>query len=501
MPIEVLKVNIPRYMMPSVQNLREYQTEAIERLQEEISLGTQRIILQLPTGAGKTIIAAELIKRAVQNGNRALFICDMLTLIEQTSEKFRHQGIPHGIIQANHLMTNPNLPVQVCSIQTLNRRDTPQANLVLIDEVHCLHKAHIELMNRLPNAVVIGLSATPWTKGLGKYFSSLVVGATVSKLIEEGYLVDTTVFAPFRPSLKGIKIVAGDYQKKQLADRVNSKVLIGRLVEHWLRYGEDRQTIAFAVNIAHSRHIAAVFNDTGIPAAHIDGYMSSPTAKLQRQEIIKQFKAGEIRILSSVGVLSKGFDYPGATCMIWARPTRSLILAIQMLGRAVRPFSAKTDAIIIDHAGNTIRHGFITDSLPDQLDNGSEDVAARKRANPTPVKCRSCGVMRTPGQRCKRCGHEPPNEVIHTNENLVQVRRVKLRRVKPSKAEKQKFYSDLLRIRQEENYSDDWVRRCYSIRFRVSPRMLDSRVSDTVSPDTKRFIYSFCAGVRRRPLG
>lgn len=369
-------------------------------------------------------------------------------------------------------------------------------------------------MDQLPNAAIIGLSATPWTEGLGKYFSSLVVGATASELIELGYLVDTTVFAPFTPSLKGIKIVAGDYQQKQLADRVNTKVLIGRLVEHWFKYGESRQTIAFAVNVAHSKHIARVFSEAGVSAAHIDGYMNSAAAKLERKETINRFKAGGIRMLSSVGVLSKGFDYPGAGCMIWARPTRSLMLAIQMLGRALRPFAGKTDAIIIDHAGNTVRHGFITDPLPYHLDDGTNEGGVRTLPNP-PVECRSCGVLRTPGKPCKKCGYEPPNEVIHTHDTLVQIRQAKSTAI----GEEQRFFSELLRIQIDEGYSDDWVQRCYEIRFGVSLRAeipnhflkylppghpllprLEQKVADTVSQDTRQFIHNSCAGVRRRSL-
>lgn len=484
-------------------NLRQYQQNAINKISQKFSRNKKRVVLQLACGGGKSVIAAEMIRRAVEKGKRALFVADILTLIDQTSDVFDSLGLRHGIIQGNNIRHRPDLPIQICSIQTLNRRQLPDADLVIIDEVHCFHETHKKLMEHLPNAFFVGLSATPWRKGLGKYFDSLVVGATVLELISQGYLVDATVYGPVTPDLAGVPTAGGDWVKGKLAKQVDTYVLNGKIVDHWLKLGENRQTICFAVNIAHSKHIVERFNSAGISAAHIDCFTKRP----DRYPVIEGFKRGDIRILSSVGILSKGFDYPGAGACIMARPTKSYMLFIQMLGRAIRCFEGKTDAIVLDHAGNTERHGFITDRQPTWLDNGDERNKANERVSnePLPKPCPNCFFLKNPKELiCPNCGFEAKvqNEITESDEPLILLNKAMkqdktaipnesfdfLKTSDIQQEKKQQFYSELLELARLSGYKRSWVGRMYKARFGESPNGLKSEHSAHISETTWRFV-------------
>jgi superfamily II DNA or RNA helicase len=471
--------------------LRPYQIEAIEKLRQKFREGKRRIVLQLPTGSGKTILSAEMIRACLAKKNKCIFTADLITLIEQTSTRFDEYGLSHGIIQGKHEKFDPNQPLQICSIQTLNKREFPPADFIVIDEVHTLHKAHIRLMEANPGIPVVGLSATPWTKGLGRYFDDLVVGCTTQELVDMGFLVDTRVFAPTIPDLSKVGIRAGDYIEKQLAETMDTKLLNGDIVDHWLRLGENRQTISFGVNVAHSKHIARQFQEAGISAAHIDGYMTAPKAAEERKQILENFRNGKIKILSSVGVLTKGFDYPGASCIVMARPTRSLMLFIQCLGRGIRSFPGKLDCLILDHSGNTLRHGFITDPLPCELDDGKKKetpLVKPKTEEKLPKVCPVCKFVKPAGLRtCPVCSFTPEkqSDIVHTDEQLVEVKKSKI-----SREMKQNFYSELLKIQIENNYKAGWVANCFKDRFDIWPRKLLKIPAVDVSIETYNYVQA-----------
>lgn len=400
-------------------NLRDYQVGALDSIRSELRRGRRRVMLMSPTGSGKTAIAAEMVRAARTKNTRVLFVCDSVELIDQTSARFDLEGIEHGVMQAQHWRTNPSVPVQVASIQTLRKRRTPPFELCVIDEAHCLHKAHISLMAENTSAAFVGLSATPFARGLGKHFDSLVIAATTQGLIDQGHLVSARVFAPSTPDLSNVRTVRGDFDEAQLALETDKPKLVGDIVEHWFRIAKGRPTIAFAVNVAHSQHIAEQFHMAGIRAAHLDSH----TESRDRWNMIQAFKRGEIEVLSSVGILSKGFDYPAASCAIMARPTKSLMLYIQQAGRVLRTAEGKHDAIILDHAGNTERHGFVTDSLPTVLDDGTrKDKKATERKEPLPKKCSKCHFVKSTHQ-CPNCGFKPErqNTVEESGGVLVEV--------------------------------------------------------------------------------
>jgi DNA repair protein RadD len=386
--------------------LRDYQTKAITDCRQAFLQGKRAVMLQLPTGAGKSVIAGDMIEKALARGRRVCFVVDRLELINQMSEHLDNLGIDHGVIQGQHERFKPSQAVQVASIQTLAKRKVEAFDLYIIDEAHSFHDSHRRLMDGHNQARFLGLSATPFTKGLGRHFQQLVSGPSTTELIQAGYLVPFHVYAPSEPDLTGVSVVAGEWKEDELAEACDKPALIGDIVQTWLLKGEDRQTLCFAVNRAHSDHIREQFAAVGVAAAHLDCF----TPDHERKQIIEDFKSGAIRILCNVGILTKGFDAPIASCLIYARPVRSsLALYIQMGGRVLRTAPGKTDAIILDHAGNTIRFGFLTDDLPRKLDNGERPEKAEKKAKEKqPVKCSKCAYVKPANvHSCPKCGYAP----------------------------------------------------------------------------------------------
>ena len=326
--------------------LRDYQKQTIDQLRQSLQAGKKRPVVQAPTGAGKTVIAAALVNMARDRGKRVIFTVPFLSLINQTVERFFQNGIYEvGVMQGDHGMTNPNMPVQVCSVQTLARRNIPKADLVIVDECHNMFKIYDKWMND-PDWVdvpFIGLTATPWAKGMGKKgrWDDLIVCTTTTKLIDQKALSDFKVFAPAHPDLSGVQTVAGDYKLDQLASVMDRATLVADIIKTWLQRAANRPTVAFCVDRSHAKHVEQQFLASGVPAAYMDAF----TKIDDRDAIIARFKAGEIKVLCNVGVLTTGFD-ADVRCVILARPTKSEILYTQMIGRGLRQADGKDHCIL-----------------------------------------------------------------------------------------------------------------------------------------------------------
>ena len=467
-------------------NLRQYQVDSINDLRQAILKGHKRIVLQLATGGGKTTIASEMIRKANEKGKKCIFLADRIELVEQTSKRLDYEGIDHGIIMADNPRYKPRSLNQICSPQTLARRATPPADVVIIDECHVLYNIHKKMMAAMPNAVFIGLSATPFTKGLGKHYTNLVVGATTAKLTDEGYLVPVKVFAPSKPDLTKIRTIAGDYDEKELFARVNKPKLVADIVETWIKRAENRPTIGFAVNVLHSQFLCESFKDRGIRAAHIDSYMP----KAQREQIVADFKSGYIKVLFNVGILDKGFDYPEASCLIMARPTKSLMVYIQQAGRVLRPHDNKEDAIILDHAGNTQAHGFVTDDLPQELDDGIKkkvELVTKKQEEKGTI-CSSCSFVKQRHQyTCPCCGFVPKKKNAGIDVEAGDL--LEVTRTKVTLQDKQKLYSELLHVEIEKGYKRGFAAQMYRGKFGVWPKGLND-IPRIASLDTMNYVKS-----------
>ncbi|WP_166623344.1 DEAD/DEAH box helicase family protein [Pseudomonas aeruginosa] len=331
------------------QTLRQYQSDALNDLRRGIRDGHLVQMLMAPTGAGKTTIASAMKIGACAKGKRAFFIVDSLELVDQAAKRFYEDGLEVGVIQGDHPWTDYSKPIQVCTIQTLRSRwkdlaDHLKPDLVVIDEAHVLHKMHQEIITECVDRKipVIGLSATPFRKGLGRVFGRLVVSATLAELTDQGFLVPAHCYAPSIPDLKGIKTSTdGDWAEDALAEVMGSAKIMGDVVTNWLQLAKGRQTVVFGCNVAHSRELARQFTEAGILAAHVDGYMD----ELERAKIIKNFRHGSIRVLCNVAVLTKGFDAPETSCVVLARPTKSLMMHYQMMGRGLRTADGKKDCL------------------------------------------------------------------------------------------------------------------------------------------------------------
>jgi DNA repair protein RadD len=405
---------------PAAPELRPYQVEVIDKVAAEIGSGRRRVLLVSATGSGKTVIAAAIIAKSVRNGRRILIVAHRREIVAQTVAKLAAAGVEAGIIQAG-FPVSPELPVQVASIQTLHARAIrgakmamPPADRLVIDEAHHARAAtYGDVINGYPDAMVLGLTATPCRadgRGLGEIFEVLVECPQVAALVAQGFLAPSRVYAPSSPDLTGVRVERGDYVEAQLAERVNTTELVGDIVTHWLRLGERRPTLCFATSVAHSRHIRDQCRRAGILAEHIDG--STPSD--ERDAILQGLATGAVELVTNCAVLTEGFDCPDIGCLILARPTKSLGLFRQMLGRALRPAPGKSDAIILDHSGSVFVHGLPEDDIAWSLreDIGAVNLTHTARsataAGPALVDCPKCHAVRLRGAACAACGWQPP---------------------------------------------------------------------------------------------
>jgi len=450
--------------------LRPYQEQQKTELRAGLKTGQLIQMLMSPTGSGKTEVAKSIIEGSQSRQRRAWFIVDSVKLLDQTLARFHKDGLYAGAIQANHPLTDYTKPLQVVTVQSLRGRLDNLLNnyppeLVLIDEAHALHQVHIELIEwcRRRKVPVIGLSATPWRRGLGRVFDRLICTVTTADLTDMGFLVPTVCYAPTIPSLKGVKTKPnGDWVEDELAQVMGDAQLMGDVVQHWRELGENRKTMVFACNVEHSKRLAKEFCQAGVAAAHIDGYMPTDEAN----ELFKLYQQGKIRVLVSVAMLIKGVDDPSTSCIVIARPTRSIMLHFQMVGRGLRlsPDTGKTDCIIIDHSGNLLRNGKPTDDVPQVMDTGEGDRVDRRPQEQgdqeTKQKpCPKCSFLFV-GLLCPKCG----NEIVIPDGVAVaagKLTKLEDRRNVLGPTSKQHVFAELLGYAQSKGKKEGWAQYAY----------------------------------------
>lgn len=419
--------------------LRPYQIEAIAKLRQLLGEGKKRLVLQMTTGGGKTVVAAELIRLASEKGRRVLFLAHRRELVRQCSDKLRQFGVHHQIIMVGEdsgaLLVAMSNPVQVASKDTLWSRavrskklDLPPADLIIADECHRSNsRTWRELLGKYPVSTLIGLTATPARgdgRGLNEIYDGMVQAISCEELIKQGYLVPYKVFAPYRPDMKGVKVVAGDYQRKELEFRMDKVELVGDIVDNWLQLAQGRQTIVFASGVAHSIHLMEAFKKAGIVAAHLDG----KTPLDERDEIMRKMLSGEITVLSNVDCCTEGTDIPSVGCIVLARPTKSIVRYKQMVGRGMRVWEGKEDAILLDHSGCVYKHGFPDEEVPWTLDGKEKIDAAFQKAKKEgkgkePIVCKHCHAVFHGVPKCPNCGAEArqkKGKAVQTKDGLLK---------------------------------------------------------------------------------
>lgn len=469
--------------------LRPHQIRALAAIRASLGSGQKRPMVQAPTGAGKTILAAAIVAGALEKGRKVCFVVDAISLVDQTVNAFWSQGIRDvGVIQASHSLEDWSKPVQVASIQTLAKRTRwPAADVVLIDEAHRLHEAHRKWMAEA-SIPFIGLSATPWSKGLAKHFTGLIVAATTSDLIAQKYLCEFDVFGPGkRADLSGVKTGrtghGKDYVEKQLSEAVNTPELVADVIETWMALGENRPTLVFAVDCAHAKSLHERFEFSGIAA----GYQDKFTKPHERDYLRKRFASGHIKVVVNVGTLTTGVDWD-VRCIVLARPTKSEILYTQIIGRGLRMAEGKDKLLILDHTDTTEELGYVTQIHHDELDDGKA-AGKREHKPPGPKKCPKCTFLRPRGVReCPSCGHKVADPMSEVREIAGQLER---RTPKPviGPGEKQRWWSAFLTIADERGYSRGWAAHKYREKFDVWPRGLKDVPGDTGS-DIRNWVRS-----------
>jgi DNA repair protein RadD len=470
--------------------LRDYQLKTNREVWRAFNDGAQSVLLQAPTGSGKTICGAHLIAMRREHAReKVLVLAHRREIVMQTASKLMDAGIETGIIMANQAPMEW-ADVQVGSIDTLWARRKyqgfPEAQFVVCDEAHRLggdRWTKVYEHYKSQGAKMMGMTATPMRNdgvGLKKYFDVMVRCPDMPELIEMGYLCPVTYRVGIVPDVKGVKLTAGDYNRAQLEAVMDAGTLIGDVVENWLKFAGDRRTMVFAAGVAHSIHLMNQFKEAGINAVHIDGETDKPI----RDRVFQQINSGEVQVICNAMVYTEGTDIPCIDCIVDAAPSKSLIKYLQAGGRGMRTFPGKSSLLFMDHAGNVYRHGRLELPRDWELTEGKEQVEKlaeqRKKTEKVQITCSSCGFMFN-GVNCPRCG----TPLVLQGEAkdflpavLVEMTQYEYEHALASKRKKaaeptpQQFYSGFLWIAQERGHAKGWASYRYREKFGTWPNGL-----------------------------
>lgn len=340
--------------------LRPYQIQGIRDIFDAWNPAIKdlrNVLFQMPTGTGKTTVFSEIVRRARLKNKKILIVVHRKELVEQIVERLSNFDIEAGII-SGQFKPDVEKEVQVATIQSLSKREYPVADIVIIDECHHAKAAtYKKLWEIYPEARFLGVTATPVRmngEGFSDLFDILVNCGKLSEFVVQGYLVKVRHLVGVTPDLSSIKVKMNDYAQDELGELMQDTELMADLVESYHKKAEGKKTIVFAVNIEHSRQIVQQYRMEGIAAEHID----ANTPKKEREMILQRFREGQIMVLSNVDIVSEGFDVPDCEAVQLARPTKSLALYLQQVGRCMRPAPEKTEGIVLDNAGLWLEHGF-----------------------------------------------------------------------------------------------------------------------------------------------
>lgn len=400
-------------------SLRSYQTAIIDETRAHMAAGVKSILIESPTGSGKTAIAAWMLGTAQAKHKRCAGLVHRRELVRQTADTFEKINIPYKVLAADFkipprsFLYREDSLISVGAVQTVVRRlkTLEPFDFIFWDEAHhCTAGMWKKIRQANPDAFHVGFTATPWRldgSGLREYFDVIVHGPTPRWLIANGFLSHYEMYGPPGVNLKGIRTEMGDYDKVQLERAVDRPTITGDIIQYYWRYARGKRALGFAVSIQHSKHLVQQFNMKGIPAAHVDG----ETATDIRDGIFEDLALGKLKVVFNVGLVGEGYDCPAVECIIDACPTQSLTSYLQRMGRGLRVFPGKEKAILLDHAGNWAQHG-----LPDCDKYGRDrvwtlDGRDNKSGEDVPKtgylmrECPGCRrVQHTFGLKCAYCG-------------------------------------------------------------------------------------------------
>lgn len=399
---------------------------ALDGVQRVYRSGKRRALLVAPTGSGKSAMTRYMLERTRK---RTMILCHRGELRDMICEAM---SVPYGVIDDSRRA--PPESVHIGMMQTVTRRldILPAYDWVISDEAHlAMCATWRRILQHYSRAWHLGLSATPCRLdglGLGAEYEEIVHGPSIRELTERGYLVPCRVFAPPGPQL-AIKKNGSEYNMADAAAQLNQHSITGDVIAHWQRLAPGRLTLVFCCDRIHAENVAREFRDAGIPAANVDGSMTDD----QRKRRIRDFREGRIRVLTNVDLLTTGFDCPQIEAGIFLRPTISLALYMQMLGRLLRINFGKTEAILLDHVGNCLEHG-----LPDQDREWTLDGRAKRATSVQVVQCPECYLCHRPAPRCPSCGHvyataAMPRAIKRVDGTLVEVDAARIEALRTTK--------------------------------------------------------------------
>lgn len=453
--------------------LRDYQEAFIQNIRASFFAGNRSVIGVMPTGSGKTVCFSNLAMRVANKGKRIAILTHREELLDQVCSTLSDFNVAHNVIAAGRY-TRHHEPATVASVFTLARRldKTPRPDMVIIDEAHhAVGKSTWgKVMQAWRGSLLLGVTATPTRlsgEGMNELFQDMVLGPSMSELIELGHLSDYALYAPSKINTDGIRRRGGDFAKKELAGAADKRVITGSAITHYKRFADGMPAVAFCVSIEHAHHVAEDFKAAGYRAMALDGKMD----KGLRRMAVEDFKRGQLQIITSCDLISEGFDCPGIVAGILLRPTQSLGLYLQQVGRCLRTTQGKEKAIILDHAGNSQMHG-----LPDEDHGWTLD--GMKSTQKDVVKTKTCPlcffVMPPHRSTCPDCGHEfkveNAREVEQVDGELGEMSEAEIKAKRRERMREQSdamTLDDLIELGKKRGYKDPvgWAGHVYTARL------------------------------------
>ena len=459
--------------------LRDYQENAISLARDSIRRGLKRPVLALPAGSGKTAIAGQMLKNCQDVGKKGWFFCDRIQLIEQTIVAFKKFGIDFGVRQSSHELANAQAPIQIASIQTMaamigkHGKNIPEFDMCVVDEAHVSYAVIDLIMEKYNNIPIIGLTATPYSKGMGLKYNNLLVPITTRELLDRGYLSPIKYFGGEHVDLSKVRSIDPNTYSAQDLEAVtdsDSDRLAGCIIKNWFKLGEDPQTIAFSPTQALSRNLVDRFNKNGISAEHVDCNFSQD----DRQDLFEAHDKGEFKVLSCSRLLNTGFDAPSVRCIIDCFPVKSVTTYVQRVGRLMRIFEGKEYGIYLDHASNFGRFGYAEDIVPESLHDGTKPHNEKEQTtdDKKPLVTKECPecMQQMSGRLCKACGYAVPSNEYHEDDGtmLVELSGNKANRTDDKKV-KDQFYSELFQYAKTKDYKPGWAAMQYKEKYGLFP--------------------------------
>jgi DNA repair protein RadD len=466
-------------------SLRPHQAEVVDKITQGFADGHRCQLLYAPTGFGKTEVAMAIMKEVSRNYKKTAMVLDRIVLVDQTSTRLARYRIDHGVMMAGHWRYRPHERIQVCSAATLERRkQTLDIELLIIDECHINRKSTVEMIKANPQMKVIGLTATPFTKGLGDLYTHVVGAKSTGELIKDKWLTPLRIFIAKEIDMTGAKKVAGEWSQDEVSER--GMKITGDIVAEWIKqtnriFGKPMKTVVFSAGVAHGQDLARQFKEQGYNFVSISYKEDDEFKRATIEEFAKPDT--DIHGLIATDILTRGFDVPDVMIGVSARPfSKSFSSHVQQMGRVMRPFEGKNYGVWLDHSGNYLRFRKDWEKLFEEGVTELTKEGEKAKKEPTEkekkeAKCPACGCLWTFSSNiCGSCGYAKPLKAVGSVPGELHELEGQGDRMR---AEQQNFYSELLFYSRSRDFKDGWAAHKYKEKFGVFPRGLSATVATT----------------------